>query len=77
MEINFTNSDEKKNPVLEDVEKNQFFIDKRGQLCQKTGDCSYVLLANKEGIPFSNYICGIEREESIQKILPKVTKINF
>ncbi len=60
-----------------DVEENQFFVDKDGYLCQK---CSYKLcnyIADHNGKPFSDRREIFSSNSIIQKILPKVAKIEF
>lgn len=58
------------------VEKDQFFISDYGFLCQKNDDFSFIIIANEEGVPYCNYR-GMPDNTKIQKILPKVIKIEF
>ena len=64
-------------PVFEDVEQNQFFLDMHGDFCQKNSTTSYVVIADKNGAPKSNFITNIDALKEIRKILPKITRIEF
>lgn len=67
---------EKKVPVFGDVQINQFFVDVGGCLCQKTDSFHYSMITNDQGVPYS--LCqNMEPNSIIQRILPKVKKIEF
>ena len=59
------------------VEINQFFIDEDNNLCQKETFASYVVLANEDGNPYCYFVSNMKADEPINKILPKVSKIEF
>jgi len=64
-------------PSLKDVEDNQFFVNLTGCLCQKTTNKSFVVIADSKGQPYS---CHSEEQSinlRINRILPKVVKIEF
>jgi hypothetical protein len=62
---------------LKDVEENQFFVDLTGCLCQKTTDRSFVVIAHSNGQPHSDHFAGQSNNLRINRILPKVVKIEF
>jgi hypothetical protein len=63
--------------TLADVEEDQFFVDKDGWLGQKVGRTGYVLIAADDGEPCCTVYEDADEYEVIQRVLPKVTKINF
>jgi hypothetical protein len=58
------------------VEVGQFFINKYGNLCQKSISGVYFIIAHRNGAPFGSQI-ETDDNQSIQKILPRVTKITW
>lgn len=75
--IKFVTEEEQKSTLTFDmVEKNQFFID-GGYLCQKINDTSYIVIANKDKSPHTIYVNCVHFKIKIDKILPKVTRIEF
>lgn len=62
--------------IFANVEMDQFFIDEEGQLCQKYDSDRKHLIALANGEPCANYEC-ITWDTPVQRILPRVTKINF
>ena len=70
-------SEELRQPTLEDVDINQFFINKRGELCQKTTGTSYVVIANSDGEPYSDHYGRCEASEEISTIIKEVERIEF
>lgn len=58
------------------VELNQFYVS-GGLLCQKVSDESYNILALSTGYPYSDHIKEAESSDPIDRILPKVIKIEF
>lgn len=62
---------------LKDVEENQFFVCSWGRLCQKTADTSYLIIADEDGMPYSVYCSNTNINTRINRILPKVLKIEF
>lgn len=72
-----TESEEIKNPTFGDVEENQFFIDGDGYLSQKNSHDRYFTIANNHGKPCSCLCDDVSGEDTIIKILPKITKIEF
>lgn len=69
--------EEVKKPTLGMVEEDQFFISISGYLCQKYEGHSYVTIANRHGDPELYIYHDVEYDLEIQKILPKITKIEF
>ena len=69
----------KKAPTFGDVAQNQHFVNSEGFLCQKVSNTSYNRLANPNGKPYAwqHDLADHAPNIPIQRILPKVTKINF
>lgn len=63
------------NPTLKDVGVDQFFVDIRGNLCQKIETNRYHILAKAGGVPYASSECLVHDEELISKVLPKVDRI--
>ena len=64
--------------TFDQVECNQFFVNSSGCLCQKNSHSSYCIIADSQGIPCSFYSDTIiARGEEVQRIIPKVAKIEF
>lgn len=63
--------------LFKNVCVNQFFIHKQGYLCQKSTGSSFCMIADEDGEPYSDYYDDIDGDYAIQKILPKVIKIEF
>lgn len=63
--------------TFSDVKEDQFFVSEPGYLCQKRDKDSYNIIADAEGKPYSRQIEKVESERVINKILPKVSKIEF
>lgn len=59
------------------VDVNQFFINDYGYLCIKHTDHQYSTLADGYGHPFGEYWQDVPEYTTINKILPKVKKIEF
>lgn len=60
------------------VECSQFFVNSCGSLCQKNSHNSYCVIADSQGIPCSFYSHTIiARGVAVQRIIPKVAKIEF
>lgn len=68
---------EEKRLTFNDVEVNQFFVTEYGELCQKIGCSSYNMVALKDGTPFADYYSDLHDDFVIERILPKVVKIEF
>lgn len=66
-----------KKPSLKDVETNQFFVNSLGSLCQKINSTSYSVIALSNGEPHSCYFSEQSINTVIEKVLPKVLKIEF
>jgi hypothetical protein len=64
-------------PVFRDVKEDQFFIDGCGNLCQKSGDESYVTIADPKGKPFSTIEENVDGLEEITKVLATIDTIRF
>ncbi len=62
---------------LKDVEANQFFVNYHGSLCQKTTQTSFSVIAGKDGKPLGYHFANMPENTVINKILPKVAKIEF
>jgi hypothetical protein len=60
-----------------DVEEDQFFVNTNGNLCQKSSSDVYTTIASKYGKPMSKTEYVVDYNTKIQKIFPKVTKIEF
>lgn len=60
-----------------DVEEDQFFICGKGQLCQKVGWSTYIIIARSDGFPHADIKHDVVQKEKIARILPKVTKISW
>lgn len=63
--------------TFSDVPEDSFFVDKQGYLCQKSDDVTYVVIANYEGKPVSYINYDIARDFAIERVIPKVKKIEF
>lgn len=69
--------DEKPELVFGNVEYEQFFVDKLGNLCQKTSHDEYHTIANKIGKPLSVRYDRISTDDPIQRFISHVAKIEF
>ena len=65
------------NPIFSEVETNQLFISNNGFLCQKVTEMSYNYIANAYKLPYAAHIKKVPFGQTITKILPTTTKINF
>ena len=59
------------------VEANQFFVDKDGDLCHKINASLFNVIARKGGIPRPSISLDISPDAEIERICEKVTKIEF
>lgn len=66
-----------KSPVFGDVEIDQFFVNKFGELCQKITADTFVALTDEEGKPCAYYSHSVMPTQPIQRILPKVVRIEY
>lgn len=66
-----------KSPTFGQVEENQFFIDAKNRLCQKMNAEAYIVLTNEQGDPWATWLEDIEEDRIINKILPKVIRIEW
>ena len=64
-------------PTFEDVEVGQFFIDADGDLMQKLDYNSANRIANKNGTPDAIAGYPISPTRLINRILPRVSRIDF
>ena len=64
-------------PVFSDVGINQLFINNAGYLCQKVTGSSYNSIANTHRNPYAAHVPKVLLSQTIVKILPTTTKINF
>ena len=64
-------------PTFGDVEERQFFVSNSGALCQKHTLSAYIVIADAGGWPRSEHGGGVGRDYRMQRILPRVTKIEF
>lgn len=69
--------EEDKVPTFGQVQDDQFFLDIDGYLCQKINFSAYCTIANSKGEPYATIIRRAYNSETIKRILPKVTKIEF
>ena len=76
MKFIYEKQEENKEPTLNDVEANQFFVCADGYLCQRIGSESYITIADEEGYPCCGYF-RVNPDKSIKRILPRVEKIEF
>jgi hypothetical protein len=63
-----------------DVEEDQFFVNHYGNLCQKISDDKYNVIADKNGGPLgcaATFVGEDRRDLFVQRILPKITRIEF
>ena len=67
----------KKAPKFGDVEENQPFVDSLGQLCMKSSNSTYVILARSDGTPWVAFSDQINEDTEITRIRTAITKINF
>lgn len=65
------------NPVFEDVEEDQFFIDSGGDFCQKSSDDSYNTIADSDGSPSGYTVNNVNSDQPVFRILPRVMKIEL
>ena len=63
--------------TFNDVVVDNFFVNVSGELCQKSDDISYAVIANSHGEPLSYYSYDVRPDTKIERILPKVKKIEF
>lgn len=77
MKIIFEPTPAQKPLSLEDVQVNQFFINKQGYLCQKVASISYNSIADELGDLYSAHFANQLSNVPIQRILPKAVKIEF
>ncbi len=69
---------EEKRLTFEDVEINQFFVCDDGFLCQKVDEWSFNYIAEPPyGAPYADHMNGCDPNFVIERILPKVVKIEF
>jgi len=77
MEISFKQPEaEPESITFEHIAKDRFFV-KDGCLCQKVNENTYIVIADTQGKPWASYSGGATRAMSVQRILPKVTRIEF
>jgi len=63
-----------------DVKEDQFFVNYRGNLCQKISDDQYNIIADKNGVPLGCIATRVDedrRDLFVQRILPTITRIEF
>jgi hypothetical protein len=76
--IKFIQENKQEQPTFGQVVIDQFFVNNKGYLCQKTSGSSFATIANNDGEPFSDYYSSnIAHSQTILKILPRITKIEF
>lgn len=66
-----------KAPTFGDVQTDQFFVDRDGYLCQKSGAQSLTVVAKPDGTPYSTWLEKISPTREIKRIIPLVEKIEF
>lgn len=72
-----TEKETEKQLTFKDVAENQFFVNNNGNLCQKSSSDVYTTIASKYGKPMSMTEYDVDYDTKIQKIFPKVIKIEF
>jgi hypothetical protein len=77
MKFIFAEIEKQKFPVFEDVEINQFFVDKEGYLCQKEDARLFSVIAFPGGSPCCLACQNGVDDMPITRILPKVKQIEF
>ena len=76
--MKFTYEQEETNTLtFGQVQENQFFVDSDGYLCQKICSDSYCTIARSNGEPYASSTNCAFNSDTIKRILPKVTKIEF
>ena len=68
---------ENNHSIFKEVRENQFFVDDKGRLCQKSDHSSYNVLAGPDGVPFSFSVEDVDRNTPVKEILPFLPKIKF
>lgn len=71
------NPSHQKRPTFGDVKFNQFFVDEDGYLCQKHASDTYIVIADKNGEPYSYLYETVNEDQEIIRILPIIKKIEF
>ena len=69
--------DQQKELTFSMVEKNQFFETQEGHLGHKSGDDSCNIVASIAGNPCADTWGDMDSSTKINRILPKITKIEF
>lgn len=77
MTLSFKTSGASKQLTFSDVEEDQFFVDQDGRLCQKGGETFYCMITESDGTPCSIYYNGAYDDMPIERVLPRVDKIEF
>jgi hypothetical protein len=73
--MNKTVSNDSK-PTFSDVKENQFFICRRGRLCQKIGFDRYNVITNSDGLPYSDRGVTLV-SDSVERILFELDNVNL
>ena len=60
-----------------DVGIDQFFVSKSGELCQKISSSSYQVVAKSDGTPFADHVEEESSSTPIERMLPRIEKIEF
>ena len=63
--------------TFQDVEEDQFFVDIHGCLSQKVAKNKYNCITNDSGDLCADHYIDVSINQKIERILPKVTKIEF
>ncbi len=71
-----TNQQKNKTLTFDDVEEDQFFVDKNKYLCQKAHSEAANIIANDKGKPLCDHL-KMNGSEPIQRIISNVIKIEF
>jgi len=77
MKIIFEKEEKVKNLTLADVDDDQFFVNIDGELCQKVFPRQYNIIAACDGSLIAAHSSEVDPDEKIERILPRVTKIEF
>jgi hypothetical protein len=63
--------------TFNDVEEDQFFVDIDGRLCQKGNETFYCMITESDGTPCLIYYNDAYDDMPIERVLPRVDKIEF
>lgn len=80
IKFHYEEPQDSKDLTLDDVECNQFFVNRNGELCQKVTARTYNRITNTHGLPEGealDYQYNNPTDIEIQRVLPRVEKIEY